>query len=104
MNYQPKGGMCAACIKKEADCSGLPFSDMRVISSDLETAIVVCSEFDNETHWKCYAKPAKLNGKTCGYENTTVNMNKRGIIYCDSCGCSKYASDSRRDNKLREAE
>lgn len=26
--YQPKGGLCVACAKRQHDCSGLPFATM----------------------------------------------------------------------------
>lgn len=48
--YQPKGSMCAACTKKNRDCSGLPFNAMAPIMMhkyfhDERTVIVRCSEF-----------------------------------------------------------
>lgn len=46
--YTPKGGMCAGCKNKHADCSGLPFSTYRVIEIDdrLEQKIVKCKKFE----------------------------------------------------------
>lgn len=31
MSHQPKGSMCCACSKRQADCSALPFASMQVI-------------------------------------------------------------------------
>lgn len=44
-DFQPKGGMCAKCEKRHDDCSGLDFESMPIISIDLETIIVRCTEF-----------------------------------------------------------
>jgi hypothetical protein len=53
------------------------------------------------TPWRCYAKPAALDGRTCGFENTNGGMqHKRAggsvLICCDGCGATKTASDDRR--------
>jgi len=54
MNYQPKGGMCAACIHKDRNCSHLNFEYMRPILKVFEVQtktgieivkIVKCDEF-----------------------------------------------------------
>jgi hypothetical protein len=52
--------------------------------------------------WKCYAKPARLGGETCGH------LNKEGIMYCgllccEKCGCTKFASDDRRKKVIEGA-
>jgi hypothetical protein len=43
--YQPKGGMCAACISSGETCEGLPFKTMPVIEVDGFTAVVKCTSF-----------------------------------------------------------
>ena len=48
--------------------------------------------------WTCHAKPAALSGKTCGHVNLDcVKASSMGgiIEYCQSCGCTKIASDAR---------
>lgn len=46
ITYQPKGSMCAACLKCFDDCSGLPFSQMPVHAlTKCGTKIVICTEF-----------------------------------------------------------
>ncbi len=46
MNYQPKGGMCLTCTKAQADCSALPFEQMRVIQIYADgTRAVKCIEW-----------------------------------------------------------
>jgi len=44
--------------------------------------------------WECYAIPA-ATGKKCGHINTTGRLSMDGIICCESCGCTKKASDDR---------
>lgn len=50
--YQPKGGMCANCKKRDDNCSGLRFQGMPVIERltqfGNEVAIVKCTEFSRE--------------------------------------------------------
>jgi len=57
VQYQPKGGMCAACESKHKDCSGLDFSSMRKLSiyrnvntfvGHEDIAIVKCDQFNHE--------------------------------------------------------
>lgn len=52
--------------------------------------------------WKCHAKPAALNGQTCGH------LNKNGLkkhflgnplTCCEKCGCTKIASDARKEKE-----
>jgi hypothetical protein len=45
--------------------------------------------------WKCYAKPARLGGETCGHLNKEGIM-YRGLLCCEKCGCTKFASDYRK--------
>lgn len=45
MTYQPKGGMCAACIHAPRKCDHLPFNKMPPIKRDAETIIVRCTDF-----------------------------------------------------------
>lgn len=44
--------------------------------------------------WKCHAKPASLNGKTCGHQNVAGRTWNR-LLCCESCGATKIASDLR---------
>lgn len=48
MDYQSKGGMCAACTHKARNCSGLNFSDMPVIERSTNATIVLCTDFKIE--------------------------------------------------------
>ena len=52
--------------------------------------------------WKCYAKPAARGGVTCGHFNVK-GIGFRGIECCEDCGCTKKASDDRRDKAMRLA-
>lgn len=45
MTYQPKGGMCATCLYRGADCSKLPFDKMPVHSRDGDAVIVICKDY-----------------------------------------------------------
>lgn len=45
MPYYPKGGRCAACTRRTADCSRLPFESMPVHRRDGSTVVVICTEF-----------------------------------------------------------
>lgn len=46
MIYQPKGGMCAACIHAARDCTHLDFAQMPVIGKWRGVALIVkCREF-----------------------------------------------------------
>ena len=49
ISFQPKGGMCANCIKSLRDCSHYDFSKMIKISKvDSDgTVIVRCSHYEN---------------------------------------------------------
>lgn len=52
--------------------------------------------------WKCYAKPAALNGQTCGHENKTGTKKRfmeNQLICCEKCGCTKIASDARKERE-----
>lgn len=44
--------------------------------------------------WACHAKPAALGGATCGFVNVT-GLRFNGLMCCESCGCTKAASDYR---------
>lgn len=46
--------------------------------------------------WLCHAHPAHQGGKPCGFLNTTPALHQ-GLTVCDSCGCTKIASDRRKD-------
>ena len=47
-SHQPKGGMCAGCVKLHDDCSKLPFEEMKVIETLKNgVKIVRCSEYEN---------------------------------------------------------
>ncbi len=48
-SYQPKGGMCATCTRREDDCSHLPFYQMPVMSKCKDAAIVRCTQYQRET-------------------------------------------------------
>jgi len=52
--YQPKGGMCALCMKRNTDCSELDFSKMTPVLDDyidqtglnpFHVIIVKCKEY-----------------------------------------------------------
>lgn len=45
MRAQPKGGMCATCVRKHEDCSGLPFKDMPVLFRTPWGNTVKCIEY-----------------------------------------------------------
>tara|TARA_R100000027_G_scaffold66875_1_gene63804 strand:+ start:939 stop:1103 length:165 start_codon:yes stop_codon:yes gene_type:complete len=49
VSYQPKGGMCATCTRRDDDCSHLPFYQMPVISKFKDAAIVRCTQYQRET-------------------------------------------------------
>lgn len=53
--------------------------------------------------WKCHAKPAALGGRTCGHVNK-LGMKFNSILCCESCGCTKKASDDRRSDDARARE
>lgn len=55
-----------------------------------------------EIKWKCYARPAWRGGKTCGHENTKGIMGANGVLCCEECGCTKVASDFRREREERD--
>lgn len=43
--HQPKGSMCYSCAKSSADCSGLSFESMPVISRASDGVLIVrCTE------------------------------------------------------------
>ena len=46
--------------------------------------------------WRCYAKPAALNGKTCFHYNHSGGKQHNGLTVCEECGCTKIASESRK--------
>jgi hypothetical protein len=48
ITYQPKGGMCAACIRKLDDCSRFEFDKMRAHEANDSVIIVICSAFKKE--------------------------------------------------------
>lgn len=43
--YQPKGGMCCVCNRKNANCSSLEFKNMRIIEHHDHIKIVKCENF-----------------------------------------------------------
>lgn len=49
--YHPKGAMCATCVHKDRDCSGLKFHSMHVLqqysyeNEPLVFKVVLCGEF-----------------------------------------------------------
>ena len=59
--------------------------------------------------WKCYARPARLNGEPCGHVNEGSENVPQGDLVerkrlglpartriCAGCGCTKRASDLRK--------
>jgi len=46
--YQPKGGMCAGCTHKAADCSGMEFKSMPVIGRWDGVLIVRCVAYESD--------------------------------------------------------
>lgn len=49
--------------------------------------------------WECHARPAALNGKTCGHQNTMGGVLYAGLVCCAGCGATKAASDARSEKK-----
>lgn len=49
--------------------------------------------------WTCHAQPVALNGQACLHRNTRGIRHGR-LICCESCGCTKIASDDRRARKI----
>lgn len=52
--------------------------------------------------WVCCAHPAALGGKECGHANTrgkSASFLGNKLEYCESCGCTKIASDDRERRK-----
>lgn len=43
--YHPKGGQCAQCQHREANCSHLPFEKMKPIGRYEDKVIVSCSQY-----------------------------------------------------------
>ena len=54
IRYQPKGGMCLVCKKRDDNCSGLNFQEMPVIEKltqfGNDVVIVKCTEFSRGRH------------------------------------------------------
>lgn len=48
--HQPKGSMCACCVRQRDDCSDLDFDLMRVINRGQNVVIVHCSEWRKNDH------------------------------------------------------
>lgn len=49
-SHQPKGGMCANCTKRSADCSDLKFEEMPVILTASDgIKIVRCTEWKSRS-------------------------------------------------------
>jgi len=57
VRYQPKGGMCAACSKRNSNCNNLPFSEMLPVLGEykdltgqypVRVLVVKCSEYQHE--------------------------------------------------------
>lgn len=57
--------------------------------------MVDCYANDIKAKWRCYARPAALNGKTCGHENEHGIISRDDLLCCKKCGCTKIASDLR---------
>lgn len=54
-----------------------------------------------KTPWRCYARPAHGGGSECGHMNdnpdTFIVFGDRELECCEGCGCTRVASDHRRD-------
>jgi hypothetical protein len=49
--HQPKGGMCTNCEQRFADCSGLPFHEMQVITKPINGMVIVrCTEYAKDNN------------------------------------------------------
>lgn len=55
--------------------------------------------------WTCYAQPASQGGKRCGHVNKGgvlgPGLAGKRLVCCEACGCTKIASDSRRERLER---
>ena len=47
-SYQPKGSMCANCVRRFRDCTHFEFSEMPVLKKDDHVMIVRCLGFNKE--------------------------------------------------------
>lgn len=65
------------------------------VASNSRGLLAALDEIASE--WRCYARPARLNGKPCGHMNAGKPATFRGLLVCAECGCTKIASDSRRE-------
>ena len=46
--------------------------------------------------YTCHAHPVELNGKECGHYNSKPKKDRLNLTFCESCGRTKIASDSRK--------
>jgi hypothetical protein len=65
------------------------------------TVTTIVAEESKPVVWTCHAKPAHLDGKTCGHLNKGSRVMGRAfggreIECCADCGCTRKASDDRR--------
>jgi hypothetical protein len=87
--YEPKPGH--ACMRWYEH--GTPGPEMPREHVDLRGATLVIGDA-----WTCHARPAAL-GRTCGHVNAhggaAYGCGDRRMVCCESCGCTKSASDDR---------
>ena len=48
--FYPRRVRCDGCAKRDADCTGLPFSSMPVHRRDGADVVVICTEFRQTNH------------------------------------------------------
>lgn len=64
----------------------------------IKLCLRIANEYEQKAtkymQWKCYAHPPMLNGKPCGHVNA-AGVIDGGILCCEKCTCTKFASDVR---------
>jgi hypothetical protein len=104
-----------AFMMRMQELKNMPFEDLLSASSLGEPDVVARaasvpqSEVDKILNragvlaqsWECAARPAMLNGRRCGHRNTKGVVHS-GLLCCEACGATKYASDDRHKREQRQ--